>query len=161
MTVRQVIFTLVCALAAGLALAIEWLSDIAWHGEFVVIYGSVLLLAALLGAAVVRPGARRTAIGVGALAVWITAVWLLPINPCERFARDVRRLETGMTRAEVERALAGHVAGTQLPHPDGGRYMTWRGATYYEPRRQHHSLDTYALLSWRDGALADVFLHLD
>lgn len=158
---RTVLFSAACVVAIGLVLAIESVSDVAWHVEFIAIYGAVLLLGVFGAAAVLRPGARPVGIGVVSVAAALVLVWLLPINPCERFARDVQQITRGMTPAEVDDTLSEHVKGTQLRGADGRRIVDWHGATYYEPRRQHHSFDTFALVAWRGGVVVDVRLHLD
>ena len=164
MNTREKCYAVLVGLPVGAALVIELRTDFFWPGFVLPSLGGIaLLLLLLVGVllAVPRGWLRRTSIGyVGALGL----IWYLPLNPVERFARDIERVQQGMSTAEVDAIMSGQVKGAFLAGSYGRSVIPAQphaGQTYFEPQRQHHSFDTYAFVSWHGGHVSNVEVHFD
>ena len=146
--------------SAGLILAVlpltlvEWFVGVAWLRDEALFVGAVFLLPAAFLSLHLTQRARLT--GYAGLSLWVLFIFLVPLHPRPRFVQDVNRIQVGMEQAEVDAVMSEHVKGAF-----GKGEQVHDPRTYYEPQKEHHSYDQYALVSWESGRVSDVSLHLD
>jgi hypothetical protein len=156
----HLLFLAVVGVAAAGAVIGDLRTDIFWQGQVLFGYAFATAILVIIVGACCRVPSTWYSRSLGPYLAALAAIWLLPLSPTERFVHAAQQLGPGMSASAVD-AVMLHQAKGWLAPGDRQRRPLYHGMSYFEPQHQHHSFDTYCLVSWQNGVVTDVSVRLD
>lgn len=114
-----------------------------------------LVLAAI--GSVLRVSARSFGLALAVVIIGVGVIWYVPSGPREVFADAVSLIDEGMGPEEVEAIMAGYEAGNLPEWPARSRSIR----TYYAAPGEDDVFDCFCMVTWEDGRVSRVQIHVD